>query len=514
MKSIKKGKVWLVGAGPGDAGLLTLRGREVLGRAEVVVYDRLIGPGIAGFFPRNADLVYVGKRVGDHVVVQEEIEAILLREARAGKRVVRLKGGDPFLFGRGGEEALSLMAHGIEVEIVPGVTSAISVPAYAGIPVTHRSVSGGVYVVAAHRTNGDDGLDYAHLAVLNDTLVILMGAGRIGAIAQKLIAAGRDAATPVAVVQKGTTADMKRISGTLATIAELAQAHGIDAPAVIVVGFVAGLATKLDWHAALPLARMRVWLTETRKDAEEGQSLASMLRDAGSEVAHLPCIETEPTNAVLPCTEVFSRASWLVFSSRVGVACFFAALRREGRDVRAIGGARIAAVGPSTAAALAERGLRVDFVPEIHDGEHLAKGLAAELETGTNQVKILLFRCEGEPPAWSAILREAGADVSQMALYRTIETPSPLLASIAPGDVVVFKSASAVEVCALAMRCERSLVRAVCIGAPSGAAAKRLGFDVYAAPRASDEALFEVVLSLEKPDPGAPPQTPLGDAVP
>ena len=488
------GKVWLVGAGPGEAGLLTLRGCEVLERADVVVYDRLIGPGVAEFFPPGAELIYVGKRVGDHVVVQEEIEEILLREAGAGKRVVRLKGGDPFLFGRGGEEAFSLMSRGVPVEIVPGVTSAVSVPAYAGIPVTHRAVSGGVYIVTAHRKNDEDRLDYDLLARLADTLVILMGAGRIGEIAQKLIAAGKGAETPVAIVQNGTTAEMRRTLGTLGTIGEIARESGIDAPAIIVVGPVARLAERLDWHSRLPLANRRIWLTETKKDAEVGCELAFLLREAGAEVVHLPCIATEPLDTPLPGEQELSKASWFVFSSRVGVSCFFEALRSEGRDVRSLGAARIAAVGPSTADALAARGLRVDYIPDVHDGEHLAGGLAARGDMAG--ARVLLFRCQGEPPTWASILSAAGAQVSRVELYRTVRTPSPLLAGVVPGDLLVFKSASAAEACAEALVCERSSLRAVCIGNPTAAAARRLGFEVTVASRASDEALFAVVLGL------------------
>lgn len=500
--SAKKGKVWLVGAGPGDPGLVTLRAREVMERADVIVYDRLVGPGVAEFFPASAECVYVGKRAGSHSVVQAEIEKILLREASLGKRVVRVKGGDPFLFGRGGEEALRLAAAGIDVEIVPGVTSAISVPAYAGIPVTHRGLSCGVHIVTAHRKDENDMLDYGLLSKTNDTVVILMGAGRIGEITQGLIDAGKDAGTPAAVIENGTTARMRSARGNLSDIAQISAESGIGAPAAIVVGPVAKLASKLDWRAGAPLAGTRVWLTESKKrtSAQSGPTVAFLLRDAGAEVAHLPCITTEPIPAALP-PDVFlaepSRDVWFVFSSRVGVEEFFSLLRSERRDIRSFEGVRIAAVGPATADALEQRGLLVDYVPVIHDGWNMALGLSElGLEKGG---RVVLFRCTGEPPKWRGILERTGADVLQVDLYRTIPTPSPVLENVEPGDIAVFKSASAVEVFAGAIACSTARLRAVCIGKPSAQAASKYGFIVTATPRTDDRAIFKAVMNMASP---------------
>ncbi len=492
MSAPKAGKVWLVGAGPGDAGLLTLRGREVLEKADVVVYDRLIGPGLAGFFPPDAKLIYVGKRTGDHTVVQEEIEEILLREALPGKRVVRLKGGDPFLFGRGGEEALTLLSRGIDVEIVPGVTSAVSVPACAGIPITHRGLSKGLYVITAHHANDEIPLDYDLPARVDDTLAILMGAGRISEIADGLIASGKSPSTPAAIIQNGTTARMKKISGPLADIGELARQSGIDAPAIIVVGDVCTLSDRLDRRGSRSLANTRVWLTGANEECDFGGRLGFLLRDAGAEVAHLPCIATVSTGADLPPEDEMRGLDWLVFSSRTGVTSFFEALDRADLDIRSIGDARIAAVGPSTARFLETRGLRVDYVPQVHDGENLARGLTETFPlAGT---RVLLVRCAGAMPGWSGILRESGAAVAQAGLYETRPLASPILEQIAPGDVVVFKSASAARVCAEAVRCDKSTVRAVCIGKPSALSATRHGFSVVAAPRTDDEALFETLV--------------------
>lgn len=491
-----KGRVWLVGAGPGDPGLLTLRAREVIEQAEVIVYDRLIGPGVAEFFPEDADVVYVGKRVADHTIEQREIEEILLREAKRGKRVVRVKGGDPFLLGRGGEEAVALMNAGVEVDIVPGVTSAIAVPAYAGIPVTHRGLSGGVYVVTAHRASeGEEVLNYDLLARVDDTLVILMGAGRIEEIARGLVLAGKSPAIPAAVIQEGTTARMRRIAGELSNIAALAAEHKIDAPAVIVVGPVAEMGERLNWRMRLPLKGVRVWLTESKKIQEnKAPLLARLLRDDGAEVVNAPCIATEFVPSELPIAAEFGGDAWFVFSSQTGVAGFFDLLRRERRDIRSFAGVRIAAVGPATAEALESFGLTVDYVPEVHDGQSLAQGLADF--GGVAGAKIFLFRCVGEPPAWGAILERAGAKVVQVGLYQTRPTPSPVLKNVAPGDLVVLKSASAAGVFANAIAFDRSQIDAVCIGKPSAEAASQYGFRVSVAPRTDDEAIHRTILEV------------------
>lgn len=477
------GRVWLVGAGPGDPGLLTLRGREVLMRAQVVVCDRLIGAGLCAYFPADAVLIDVGKNAGSHPVTQRGIEEILVREALKGQRVVRLKGGDPLLFGRGGEEYDALRAHGIACEIVPGVTSALSVPAYAGVPVTQRGVSPGVTIVTAHRAEGQEGLDYANLAASKQTLIFLMGAGRLAEIASLLIESGRSAETPVAVVENGTTSRQRNLYATLGTVAARAAAEEIGAPAILAVGEVAGLYDRLDWRARQPLAGRRVWLT--MQAGPLAGALAARLRDDGAEVVESPCIATQPLEARLPSFDAFD---WIAFTSRTGVISFFRALRQNRVDVRGLGKIKVAAIGPATAAEAAERGLLVDFVPEVYDGAHLAAGLAQR-----GAARVLLPRPEVALPQWAQ--SAPGMPVFEgLAVYRT--TCATLPASVRPcaDEVVVFASSSAVRVFSSRFGEADGKPKAVCIGTPTTSAAQSAGYDAITASAATEDALFDAAV--------------------
>ncbi|MDR2136685.1 MAG: uroporphyrinogen-III C-methyltransferase, partial [Synergistaceae bacterium] len=361
-----RGKVWLVGGGPGDPELLTVKGRRILEEADVVVYDRLIGSGILRCAPLGAELIDVGKNGGCHPVPQEEIEKILIEKALENKRVVRLKGGDPFLFGRGGEEMSTLMSRGIPCEPVPGVTSAIAVPAWAGIPVTHRDYASSIHIVTAHRRDGAP-IDYDALAPLKGTLVFLMGASALRDICEGLIAAGMDKNTPAAAIQRGTTARQKQVIGVLADLPErAAQSKGIHAPAVMVVGQVVALSETLNWRAALPLAGRRVLVPRPeshlpQKGGSGGRSgrLAALLRARGAEVVEVSPSRMENIDLPLPPLGGYL---WLVFTSGTGVECFFQRLRADQRDIREIGTAKIAAIGSMTRNAIEERGLRVDLV--------------------------------------------------------------------------------------------------------------------------------------------------------
>ncbi|HET6368622.1 MAG TPA: uroporphyrinogen-III C-methyltransferase, partial [Pseudomonadales bacterium] len=348
------GRVALVGAGPGDPGLMTVRGLALLQAAEAVVYDRLVAPALLHEAPPAAERVYVGKRPGAHEVSQPEINAILVALARRGLRVVRLKGGDPFVFGRGGEEGEALAAAGIAFEVVPGITSAIAAPAYAGIPVTHRGLSTSVTIVTGHEdpTKGSTDTDWDALARAGGTLVVLMGAGRVTEIAKALIAGGRDAATPVAAIRWGTRPEQRTLRATLETIDQL----GVEPPSAIVVGAVAGL--DLGWFEQRPLFGRRVVVTRAREQASE---LRARLEHLGAEVIELPAIALEPIAFSLPALDPYA---WLVFTSANGVNAFFdQGLAGAGLDARAMAPARIAAIGPGTADALAARGVRADLVP-------------------------------------------------------------------------------------------------------------------------------------------------------
>ena len=480
-----RGKVWLVGAGPGDAGLLTLRGREVLERADVVVFDRLVGAGVFAFFPEEAEWLDVGKEGGRHPVPQREIEALLVDRALAGKRVVRLKGGDPFLFGRGGEEIEALRAHDIPFEVVPGVTSAFAAPGSAGIPVTHRGAASSVHVVTAHTRSGElPPLDFDALARLGTegTLVFLMGVGVLGELCSRLAASGMDAATPAAVVERGATARQRCVKSTLASLPELVRASCVRPPAVLVVGAVVGLADRCGWRESLPLFGVRAVVTRPKGRAGR---LSRMLRDAGAEVLEFPCIAAETLPGPLPS---FAGAEWIVFTSAAGVEAFFALLADEGRDVREIGTARVAAVGPATCEALRARGLRVDLVPEVCDGAHLAEALAERAGGGA----ALLLRAESGAPDLAEGLRRRGVPFREHALYRTRclerELPEPDF------DMAVFTSASTVRGLAgsLPEGWDRSRVRAVCIGEMTARTALEAGFTrVTTASSATLEALVE-----------------------
>ncbi|MCR4819316.1 MAG: uroporphyrinogen-III C-methyltransferase [Fretibacterium sp.] len=458
------GKVWLVGAGPGDVGLMTLRSREVLENADCVVYDRLVGEGVLALIPGKAERVDVGKSGGHHPIPQREIEAILLDRAMAGKRVVRLKGGDPFLFGRGGEEAEALQAAGIPFEIVPGVTSAIAVPAYAGIPVTHRGLSSALHVITAHSEKGElPNLDFEALArAKGETLVFLMGVKNTGALCQRLMDAGMDSHTPAAVIERGTTARQRRVTGELGSLKALMEERKITPPAILVIGPVASLAKKLDWRTYLPLSGVRVAVTRPR---ERAGRLSRMLRDTGAEVLEFPCITTEVLSGTLPSLAGFD---WVGFTSVTGVQALFTRLAREKRDIRELGAAHIAAIGPATAEALRLCGLRVDFLPEVYDGAHLAGGLA---ERGG---RMLLLRAEKGSPELTDILRERGADFSEVPLYRSCYVKAPLPDDL---DMAVFTSASTVRgFAACAPEGGFAAVKAVCIGVQTARAAEEAGF--------------------------------------
>ncbi|MBQ9564928.1 MAG: uroporphyrinogen-III C-methyltransferase [Synergistaceae bacterium] len=485
---MSRGKVWLVGAGPGDAGLLTLRGREVLEDAEAVVYDRLVGSGVLAFIPEGAEKFDVGKSGGSHPIPQREIEALLVDLAKQGKRVVRLKGGDPFLFGRGGEEMESLRKAGIPFEAVPGVTSALAVPAYAGIPVTHRGLASSLRVITAHSQNGGlPDLNFRELAraVKKETLVFLMGVSNLGELCEELINADMDIATPAAIIERGTTARQRCVTDCVFNLIERVKEEKITPPAILVVGPVAGMAKKFNWRAALPLNGLRVAVTRPR---ERAGRLTKMLRDAGAEVLSFPCIATEPLPGPLPSLSGFG---WLCFTSVTGVEVLFLKLGQEDRDIREMGDAKLAAIGPATAGALRSHGLRVDFTPDVYDGEHLARGLIERAKG-----PVLLLRAEAGSPGLTEALTDAGVEFHEAALYRTRYLKASLPDDL---DMAVFTSASTARAfaeCAPEGWEGFSAVKAVCIGAQTAKAAKEAGFvQVITAAKATLEALVEAAVA-------------------
>ncbi|QEH33216.1 Uroporphyrinogen-III C-methyltransferase [Aquisphaera giovannonii] len=440
------GIVYLVGAGPGDPGLLTRRGADVLARAEVVVYDHLANPGLLRLAPRGALLVCAGKSSGHCTLEQSQINDLLAEHASDGRTVVRLKGGDPFVFGRGGEEAEHLARLGVRFEVVPGVTAGIGAAAYAGIPVTHRAMASAVAFVTGHndpeaaeerRTPdaGKAGLDWEALARFPGTLVVYMGVTRLPAIARTLLRHGKDPDTPAAVVQSGTTASQRVVTGSLATIAEEARRAAIRPPALLVVGQVVGRREAIAWFESLPLSGQRIVVTRPEGDAARS---AAMLEAMGAEALIAPTIEVGPMpeGETGPLDAAISRLAeydWLVFTSANGVRFFLDRLLAHGRDLRALGSLSLAAIGPATAAALESYHLRADLIPAEFRSEALAQALA-ERAAGC---RILLARAD----RGRVVLREELsrlATVDQVAVYRNGDAsvvPAAVLDRIAEGSV-------------------------------------------------------------------------------
>ena len=450
------GHVWLVGAGPGAPGLITVAGLEALRRAEVVLYDRLAPPELLEEAPAGALLLDAGKAAGDHAMTQDEINAALIEHARSGKRVVRLKGGDPFVFGRGGEEALALAEAGLTCTVIPGVTSAIAGLAAAGIPVTHRGVASSFVVVTGHEdpTKPETAVDWSHHAHGADTLVVLMGVGNLEAIARALIEAGRAPSTPAAVVHAATTPRQRMVTAPLAEIASIAKEASIGAPALLVVGEVVSLQGAIS-RGASPLAGRRVLITRTRAQAS---TLAGLLAAEGAHPVLLPALELERrvdeaalANAV-DCLR--ARAySWAVFTSANAVRTTFELLRERGLDARTFAGARLCAIGAATAEALAANGLIADLIPPEALGESIVETLVEagrDTAGGLTGTRVLLTRAEGGRAVLPAGLRARGATVDEVTLYVAAppaSAPPEALALLRASeiDAVAFTSSSTVR---------------------------------------------------------------------
>lgn len=432
------GRVYLVGAGPGDPGLLTVRAHELIATADVILYDRLIGVSALDGARGDAELIFVGKEGGGESVPQEKTEALMVARAHAGNAVVRLKGGDPFVFGRGGEEALALRAAGISYEIVPGVTAGIAAPAYAGIPVTHRGLSSAVAFVTGHTQASDPvaGLDWPALAAFPGTLVFYMGVGRLSGIASSLIDAGRPGTEPAAVVEAGTLPAQRTVTGTLQTIAASAQREDISSPSITVVGPVAELAEQLSWLPPRALAGRTVAVTRARGQASV---LSRRLDELGARVVQAPVIRMRalPGPPLDP-----SPYDLICLTSPNGVGGLFERLAAGGRDARALAGARVAAIGPGTARALAERGIVADVVPERFVAEGLVEALA-EVPVS----RALVARASQARDVLPDALRARGAEVDVLAVYETLVEPlaADTLAKAQAADYITFTSSSTVR---------------------------------------------------------------------
>ncbi|HET7508998.1 MAG TPA: uroporphyrinogen-III C-methyltransferase [Solirubrobacterales bacterium] len=443
--SARAGVVYLVGAGPGDPGLMTARSLALIASADAIFYDRLIPPGALSGARGDAELVYVGKQPGVPSVPQEEIGERLIEAARAGNSVVRLKGGDPFVFGRGGEEGEALRGAGVEFEVVPGITAGVAATAYAGIPVTHRDEASAVAFVTGHEDPEKDesALDWEALARFPGTLVFYMGVKRLAENAAALIAAGRDADEPAAAIERGTWPGQRTVEATLGTIAEAVAREEIKAPALIVVGQVAQRREQLEWLERRPLHGRRVVVTRARAQAS---GLAETLRDLGAEVVELPAIRIEPrieSEEVREAVKSLIEYSLVCFTSPNGVRLLFEAMKEQDCDARALGGATVAAIGPGTARALAAHGIQADVVPERFVAEALVEALEG---IEVRERVVLVARAAEARDVLPDALRERGAEVDDVALYETVrEQPDPEQVEAAQSaDYITFTSSSTV----------------------------------------------------------------------
>jgi uroporphyrinogen III methyltransferase / synthase len=498
------GIVYLVGAGPGDPGLITVRGMERLRSADVIVYDRLASPALLHEARSDAELIPCGKEPKQHPMPQEEINRLLIQKALEGKSVCRLKGGDPIVFGRGAEEALALLDAGVPFEIVPGVTSAVAAGAYAGVPVTLRGVASSFAVVTGHEdpTKEQKSVDWQALARAVDTIVILMGVERAGEIARELIAGGRVGSTPVACVSRATTHSQSTLVTTLDRLAEDIAEHGVTAPTVLIVGEVGRLHERLAWFERAPLFGKRILVTRTREQAGE---LSRLLTECGAEAIEMPVIRIEPPDDWSPfdtALRTLGECDWLVFTSANGVRWALRRLSELGLDVRALAGPRIAAIGTKTRETLSQLGLLVDVVPNEFRGEGLAEALSAE---GLAGKRVVLFRAEEGRDVFLEIARSEGAEVTTVPLYRTVPAPEldpDALRLLEEGeiDAVTFASSSSVTNCVHALgearaRALLARTRIACIGPVTARTAEECGLTVAVQPEAPTiEALVEALV--------------------
>ena len=547
-----KGTVYLIGAGPGDPGLLTLRGKEILEKADVVVYDRLVSPAILGFCNPKAKMVDVGKMPTHHKVKQSEINKLLVQFAceMPGATIARLKGGDPFVFGRGGEEALELVAAGVEFEVVPGITSAISVPAYAGIPVSHRGIATSFHIITGHeKADGrtchperseaeskDPGqklsLDFETLAKCPGTLIFLMGIANMDFIARRLMECGKDPKTPLAFIEKGTTPYQRTVMATLETAGETIARENVTAPAITIMGGVVELGNTLAWKKNLPLAGKRLVVTRAAKQAS---GITARLTALGAEVIETPMIETRDvipaTSSVVPAVilegqspdritgissadfNALANFDILAFTSTNGVESFFRQLFAAGYDVRVLAGKKIASVGKITEKKLLEYGIRCDYVPEDHTGEGLGRLLAS---LPVDHSRILLLQGNLADDTLLKLLPQA----TRWVVYETLpvaELPEWKREAVAGADAVVFASTSAVEnFCSVILSGERSseskdLNReslttpascsprlAFCIGRMTESAARKHGFETVTSDETTMDSLVKKIVEHYK----------------
>ena len=512
----KVGKVWLAGAGPGDVSLLTVKTKELIEQADVIVYDALISTEIMSLIPNEKECIYVGKRSGNHAVPQEGINQILLTQAQEGKKVLRLKGGDPFVFGRGGEELELLVKHQIPFEIVPGITSAVAVAAYAGIPITHRDFTSSFHVITGHaRKDGVSRIDYDALVKMNGTLVFLMGISSMPDICQGLLDAGMRPDMPAAVLERGTTSKQRNIVSDVAHLVEKAEEANVQTPAIILVGEVCALEKDFSWAKKRTLGGRQFLITRPKRNASE---LARRLREQGAQVLEVPAISTKPIehNAVLKevidgikayniCTESDKKQvseRWLVFSSPIGVRTFFEQLTAMEMDLRDFMQSnvalKVAAIGSATKKELRNYGLRADVTPKVYNAKHLGEAIA---EVSKPNSEIIIVRAKEGSKELIPPLEEAGLMVKDIATYETVYEVNEILceevkAAFERGeiDAVTFTSASTVRGFVNGLKeLDYTRIKAICIGEQTAAEALKNGMQIHISKEASMDSMMELI---------------------
>ena len=508
MTSEKKGKVFLVGAGPGDPGLLTLKAKQCIEQADVVVYDYLANRIFLDYAGEKAELIYVGKKGGSHTMSQGDINALIVDKAQRGLNVVRLKGGDPFIFGRGGEEAQELKKGGVPFEIIPGITSAIAVPAYAGIPLTHRDYTSTVAFITGHEDPTKEKSDIAwdKLATGAGTLVFLMGVGNLPKISERLMAHGRSPETPIAVIHKGTMSVQKTLVGTLGDIAQRIKKEVVKPPSIIVVGEVVNLRQDLKWFEERPLIGKKIVVTRARAQASD---FLAGLSELGAECIEFPTIEIIPPVTWKDLDQSIlslERYQWLLFTSVNGVKSFFERLEVLGKDVRDLKGTQIGAIGPKTAQALRDKGIRPDLVPDEYRAEAVVEAFKKQ-EFGKKRV--LLPRAAEAREVLPEQLAKMGVEIDVVEAYRTVKPDrdkDSLLALFEKGeiDMVTFTSSSTVKNFMEMFEDSGELIKkwmkrvaVACIGPITAKTAEEIGLSVSLVPSAyTIEALMEEIVDF------------------
>jgi len=498
---MKNGFVALVGAGPGEIGLLTLRGKELIEKADVVVYDRLVSDDILQIIPPSAERIDVGKESSKHLVAQKEINRILLAKAMDGKFVVRLKGGDPFLFGRGAEELELLEQNQISFEVVPGITSAISAPSFAGIPVTHRDFCSSVQIITGHQKENEPlKINFEAIVRTGGTMIFLMGVSSIRNIADGLILAGMNKNTPAAVIENGTRPSQRKMISNIGSLYEESIRHKIKSPSIIIVGDVCKLSEKYDWFSQRLLFGKKIVVT--RPKASEG-TLSKQLKELGADVFDYPCIEIKEIMEKDQLNEIIadiSAYSWLLFTSKNGVDIFFSYLKHQKQDLRILSSCKIAAIGNQTAKALSDYGIIADYVPEIYDGKHLGEGIC---KITSSSDRILLLRALKGNEEITDYLKANGRQCRDVAVYDTVylsENPGKMKQVINETKdlLVTFTSASTVEGFINASPdVDLSGITGICIGNQTARMAEKYGIKHHVSDEATIESMIEKIIEVQ-----------------